>query len=274
MAGTMRCCWPSIILANCISRSFEGITHLKIRYFLKARSARSHDRELSRSDEKRLFPGQIVCDRSEIVLSGALAITTDAVLNRGLSTGTTLRDDLRSSTHDVHERLHRHRGLAAVQAGTIDLKAYTALLCRLYGFHRPFEVATRLTPHRTIWLESDLEILGVDANQRAALPHCAATPEKALCAYILGARYVVEGSALGGRGLARQLDDLLGPGVIAGRRFFTGHGSATGAVWREYLARLSAVPSVGPERAAVVAGAIQTFAIFEQWLGGWDEVYE
>lgn len=265
---------PGIILANCITRYFEEITHREIRFLRKARSARSHYQELRRSAEKRLFPWQFVCCRSEIFVSGALAITTDTVLGRGLATGTTLHDDLRSSTHDVHERLHTHRGLASVQAGTIGLNAYTALLCRLYGFHRPFEVAARMTPHRTIWLESDLEILGVDANQRAALPHCAATPEKALREYILGAQYVVEGSALGGRGLARQLDDLLGSGVIAGRRFFTGHGSATGAVWREYLARLSAVPSVGPERAAVVEGAIQTFAIFEQWLEGWDEPYE
>lgn len=270
----MRCCGPGIIFAICITRSFEGITHLKIRFLREAHSARSRHRELRGSAEKRLFPRQIICNRSEIVVSGALAITTDAVLDRGLATGTSLRDDLRSSTHDVHERLHTHRGLAAVQAGTIDLEAYTALLCRLYGFHRPFEVAARLAPHRTTWLESDLDTLGVDANQRAALPHCAAVPEKVLRAYILGARYVVEGSALGGRGLARQLDDLLGPGVIAGRRFFTGHGSATGTVWREYLAQLSEAPSVGPERAAVVAGAIQTFAIFEQWLEGWDKVYE
>lgn len=207
-------------------------------------------------------------------MSGALATTTDLIISTGLTTETTLRDALRSATSEVHKRLHTHRGFAAVKAGTIDRRAYTTLLCRLYGFHRPFEVVARIAPHRTTWLESDLENLGVDAEKRALLPRCAAFPEKVMREYILGSHYVVEGSALGGLGLARQLDDLLGPGMISGRRFFHGHGSATGVVWRDYLMRLSAVPDVGTKRAAVIEGAIETFTIFEQWLEKWDNGHE
>jgi heme oxygenase len=90
----------------------------------------------------------------------------------------------------------------------------------------------------------------------------------------LGARYVVEGSALGGRSLGRQLDVLLGQGVLAGRRFFTGYGAATGDVWRDYLDQLAVVPDVALKRAAVVEGATETFAIFEHWLEGWDNGHE
>lgn len=183
----------------------------------------------------------------------------------------TLQNALRSDTAAVHESLHFHPGLAAVQSGTITLSAYTALLSRLYGFHRPFELKAGLEPHRTNWLESDLAALGVAADKRAALPCCAAFPETALHEYILGARYVVEGSALGGRGLARQLDDLLGVGVVAGRHFFSGYGAETGRVWRNYLSRLEAVPDVGMKWATVVEGATETFAIFEQWLEKWDD---
>ena len=100
------------------------------------------------------------------------------------------------------------------------------------------------------------------------------SPPTASREYRLGARYVVEGSALGGRSLGRQLDGLLGVGVVAGRRFFTGHGAATGDVWRDYLAHLAAVPDLPLKHAAVVDGAIQTFRIFEQWLEGWDESHE
>jgi heme oxygenase len=85
---------------------------------------------------------------------------------------------------------------------------------------------------------------------------------------------VVEGSALGGRSLAKQLDGLLGEGVIAGRRFFSGHGLATGAVWRDYLADLAAVPDVASEHTAVIDGATETFAIFEHWLEGWDDRHD
>lgn len=185
-----------------------------------------------------------------------------------------LRDLLRTATRDVHERLHNHCGLAAVQSGIIDRQAYTALLGRLYGFHRPFEATRRIASDRTCWLESDLAALGVDRFTCAALPRCAALPSNASREYRLGARYVVEGSALGGRSLGKQLDRLLGTGVVAGRRFFTGHGAATGDVWRDYLAQLEAVPDVALKHAAVVEGAIETFAIFEQWLEGWDNSHE
>lgn len=207
-------------------------------------------------------------------MSAALADTTPHIADSAPLAEPSLHEILRCATGDVHERLHAHRGFAAVKAGTIDRRAYTTLLCRLYGFHRPFEVVARIAPHRTTWLESDLDNLGVDAEKRALLPRCAAFPKKAMREYILGSHYVVEGSALGGRGLARQLDDLLGPGMISGRRFFHGHGSGTGAVWRDYLMKLSAVPDVGTKRAAVIEGAIETFMIFEQWLEKWDNGHE
>jgi heme oxygenase len=186
------------------------------------------------------------------------------------SAATGLRDALRAATAAVHERLHCHDGLAAVQAGTIDRASYRRLLSRLYGFHRPFEAAARLAPDRTRWLESDLGALGLAASARDTLPRCAAFPPRFSPDYVLGARYVVEGSALGGRGMARQLDPLLGPGATAGRQFFSGHGAATGSVWRDYLALLSGEPRSTQECGAIVTGANVTFAIFEQWLAGWD----
>ena len=185
-----------------------------------------------------------------------------------------LRDVLRSATSKSHERLHQHEGLSAVAAGTIDLSAYTALLCRLYGFHHSFELAAQPFPIRTRWLEIDLATLGVDAAMLPGLARCTVFPAIFSPDYLLGASYVVEGSALGGRGLARQLDGLLGTGMISGRRFFSGHGTETGAVWRAYLARLSAASTATATRAAIVAGAVETFTIFERWLEGWNKQYE
>lgn len=181
---------------------------------------------------------------------------------------------MRSATSKSHERLHQHEGLSAVAAGTIDLSAYTALLCRLYGFHHSFELAAQPLPERTRWLETDLATLGVDAAMLAILPRCTGFPALASPDYLLGASYVVEGSALGGRGLARHLDGLLGTGISAGRRFFSGHGTETGEVWRTYLARLSAASTSTASRAAIVAGAVETFTIFEQWLEGWNKENE
>ena len=181
-----------------------------------------------------------------------------------------LRDVLRLATSQVHERLHHHPGFAAVQAGTIDHSGYVALLSRVYGFYGPFEAAARIEPQRTRWLESDLAALGVDDARREALARCTAFPARLSPDHVLGARYVVEGSSLGGRGMARQLDVLLGSGATDGRRFFTGYGSETGAGWRDYLLRLTEVPGTEQKRVAIVQSAVTTFTIFEQWLAGWD----
>jgi heme oxygenase (biliverdin-IX-beta and delta-forming) len=181
---------------------------------------------------------------------------------------------LRAATCDVHERLHGHRGLAAVQAGTIRREDYVPLLRRLYGFHRPFEAVAGIAARRTGWLEADLAVFGIDREMCSAFPSCQAFPEQISPGYLLGAQYVVEGSALGGQSLARRLDGLLGAGVTAGRLFFTGHGGATGSVWRNYLAQLSASPDEPSSRANVIHGATETFTIFEQWLDGWDSANE
>lgn len=207
-------------------------------------------------------------------MTASHAISLDDPSRPACAPAPNLRDLLRASTSEVHERLHRHPGLAAVQSGTIGRAAYTALLCRLYGFHRPFEVAADLLPVRTIWLERDLIDLGVDSKSQAALPRSLALPAQASAEYLLGARYVVEGSALGGRGLARQLDGLLGHGVTAGRRFFTGHGLETGEAWRTYLDQLWNAPTGLAAQTQIVAGATRTFAVFEQWLERWNDRHD
>ena len=182
-----------------------------------------------------------------------------------------MRQTLRAATHDIHERLHRHPALAAVQDGTIDHVAYRRLLARLYGFHIGFERAARIKPERSVWLEMDVAALGINPEQLAAQPLCRGFPALALPEALLGALYVVEGSALGGVTLARGLDRLIGVGVLDGRRFFTGHKSETGSAWRAYLRRLSATPHSAEQQATIIATATATFALFESWLGGWNE---
>ena len=176
---------------------------------------------------------------------------------------------LRAATTDVHDRLHRHAGFAAIQDATIGLADYQDLIVRLYGFYLPFEAAAGIGPDRSRRLVGDLEALGLERPLHT-LPRCPHVPRLDSAYLRLGALYVVEGSALGGRGLARGLDRLLGTGVTGGRRFFTGRGTGTGEAWRGYLAQLSAAPSKPPVRAEIIKGAVETFAAFEHWLDGWN----
>ena len=176
---------------------------------------------------------------------------------------------LRSATQAPHERLHHHPGLSSVQNGTISLRDYRALLGRLYGFYWPFERAISGDPLRTHWLAQDLAWLGVDATALARIRTCAAIPRYDCPARRLGALYVVEGSALGGRLLCRGLDQLLGASHADGRRFFAGHGADTGTAWAAVMDRIAAMGAEPVGRAAMISAATETFEVFENWLDGW-----
>jgi heme oxygenase len=179
-----------------------------------------------------------------------------------------LRLELRAATQDVHGRLHHHAGFAAVQDATISLAHYEALIVRLYGFYVPFEAAMAIEPERSTWLAGDLAALD-HKRPLHALPMCRHIPRLDSAYLRLGALYVAEGSALGGRELARGLDRLLGTGVAEGRQFFIGRGAGTGEAWRAYLALLSGAQSEPSACAEIIKGAVKTFAAFEHWLNGW-----
>jgi len=82
---------------------------------------------------------------------------------------------LRAATTDVHDRLHRHAGFAAIQDATIGLADYQDLIVRLYGFYLPFEAAADLGPDRSRWLAGDLEALGL-GRPLHTLPRCPHVP--------------------------------------------------------------------------------------------------
>jgi heme oxygenase len=201
----------------------------------------------------------------------AEVILSDAV-DRFQRTEVPCRDALRTATQEPHERLHLHAGFKIVKDGTITLQDYRALLVRLYGFYLPFERAVGVNPIRTQWLERDLIWLSDDDASLSRIGLCADLPLYDTAERQLGALYVVEGSALGGRQLYRGLDRLLGPETVDGRRFFNGRGADTGDAWKGFIDQLA---SVGPEpsgRTALVSAAVETFEVFETWLGGWSDV--
>ena len=83
-------------------------------------------------------------------------------------------------------------------------------------------------------------------------------------AAFLGAMYVMEGSTLGGRFLARHVETVLGLAPGRGDAYFQGHGEATGALWREVTARISEVPeALSP---VLVGAAKRAFAAFGEAL--------
>ena len=190
-----------------------------------------------------------------------------------------MRWQLREATREVHERLHGHAGFAAVAAGSIGRGDYRALLLRLLGFHRAFDTVLATAAgqgwsgldlaarSRSALLAEDLAALGLAGAEIETAPVCTAMFEPAAAAEFMGALYVVEGSALGGRELARALEPRL-PGE-AGRHFFLGRGRAGGAQWADFLAELQRLDGAAAAEAGAVRGAQATFAAFEGWMADW-----
>lgn len=192
---------------------------------------------------------------------------------------------LRMATAEAHERLHHLPDFAALAAGALSRTGYVALLRRLLGFHLAVEACAdagaeglralgieAAARRRTPLILADLAHLGqpVAAGERVARPSLRAPDASG--AWTLGCLYVAEGSALGGRVLARALDPMLGgAGTAEGRRFLLGHGPRQGEMWRELCAALEACGTDPGRRAALLDGAEAAFAAFAAWFGAADD---
>lgn len=173
---------------------------------------------------------------------------------------------LRNATHATHIRLHGLAQFQAIADGRLDRAAYADLLRSLHAYHTAIADAAvagglphlSMSPHRRRLLEADLASLNASPS-RKQLTWTAPSRDA-----LYGALYVAEGSALGGRVIARQLDTLFGD-AAEGRTFFRGVSDA-GPRWRAFLGALAQAcdEAAMPQ---LIGGAEASFALFERCLG-------
>lgn len=84
-------------------------------------------------------------------------------------------------------------------------------------------------------------------------------PQVAGVAALMGMAYVIEGSTLGGRVIARHLQKKLGLNETNGASFFAGHGENTGKMWTAFLESLTRCAAKGDNAHRVIDGAITGF---------------
>jgi heme oxygenase len=97
----------------------------------------------------------------------------------------------------------------------------------------------------------------------AALPRCSCIPRVDGTSRALGCMYVLEGSTLGGRIIARKLQQHLAIDADTGAAFFQACGNETGTRWSYFVARLNREPLPSDD---VRAAAFETFDRLERWL--------
>jgi heme oxygenase len=184
----------------------------------------------------------------------------------GTTTLTPLTVHLRDHTRHLHDALDR--SLPLMRPG-LTRHEYQAFLAKMLSWLEPTE--TRLVAwlggrfpvrSRAVLIRRDLTALG--AGRQATEAAAAVPPLLESEAHAVGAFYVLEGSALGGRVISRHLQQTLGLTADTGTAYFAGDAGGTGVRWREVCALLDryAPPSVP----SVSEGAARTFVSLLAWL--------
>jgi heme oxygenase len=189
---------------------------------------------------------------------------------------------LRERTRELHTQLEV---AIDVSAALVSVPSYIHLLLGYLNIYRPFEallkkqddtvlgLISETYQSRVELLERDLRALGVEPGELTEASIGAsvslAFPRLNDLDSVLGALYVVEGSALGGQFIYREIQQRLGIDAGSGAAFFFGSGEKTGAGWKRFITMLNQHVSE-PERAAEAAVAM--FGVFEEGLRSRPEV--
>ena len=177
---------------------------------------------------------------------------------------------LRNHTQSLHIGLEQHPISTALFQSDVTPADYTRYLQTMYAIISRFErvVFPLLTPflsdieHRrkTGFLEQDLRYLGGWSENYQALTEADTVINDTSLGYLMGKMYVLEGSTLGGAVIYKQLQPVLGFTPEAGGMYFFGYGPRTGAMWKVFIDKLSALAIENDESETILKGATDQFA--------------
>jgi heme oxygenase len=170
----------------------------------------------------------------------------------------TVRGALRAATSRMHERLHDMKPFRDIAEQRLSRGCYTDLLGKIAALHLGLGETLGMEPERRELLFQDLDAL------RAAPPSAIAWSTPETSAARLGCLYVVEGSALGGKVIYRQLDYLFGSSD-EGRSFFRGSAADVGR-WHTLCRRIEEEGCEESSLGSMISGAQAAFSLFERVL--------
>ncbi len=183
--------------------------------------------------------------------------------------------ELRLRTRVCHERLETRLNLFSNVRTVLQYRAHLEAFFRIYA---PVENALGEPALREEWRRR-----GIDLQRRRKTPlllrdiqalggkipttDAAGRPFFSTFAESVGTLYVLEGSTLGGQGIAQHYAGRLGISEASGLAFHTGYGTETGALWREFLRALESIFAALPgERETIYRSAGDAFALAEEVL--------
>lgn len=155
-----------------------------------------------------------------------------------------------------------------------DPEDYISLLKLFYGYYHPLEkkimqfIDETVVPDfkqrcRSSLIVADLQAMGAGIS---AIPQTKKLPPITGTAEALGALYVLEGSTLGGRYIARMLSQqypALQPHQL---KFFTGYGTNTGIMWTRFVTVLNEFATDAYTVRQMTDTANHTFLHLDLWF--------
>lgn len=172
---------------------------------------------------------------------------------------------LREATKQLHSDIEKDNIANKVVDHSISLTEYKLLLFQNYMAYKAAEAEVeKFIPEykasKTYQLEQDLKGLGLlDINSTLDF-HCQNKAEA------IGAAYVIEGSAMGGILIGKELKSCGSLNSIPNQLFFTGERSSMQG-WNSYLKYLRSCEFSEQEITAASNKAKETFLLFKQAFG-------
>lgn len=176
----------------------------------------------------------------------------------------TFLEQLRAATGASHQRLEALPVSASITSPSIVTTDYIHYLKLMHAVMADTErqvfpiVATLFDDlelrRKTRLIESDL----ADFEAKAEQPEPVFKDDFSL-PFALGMFYTVEGSALGGRFILKNVEAHLGLTAEHGARYFAGYGNHTGSFWKKFLNVLTEYETESGHSDEIIAGANYAF---------------
>lgn len=174
---------------------------------------------------------------------------------------------VKNATQTVHEEVE---GLLLPALTSIrTTEDYALILKMFYGYFHPLEkqIEKQLQAgelpdlherRKAAYILHDLRQINQPTDE---LFLCTALPSILNSAQAFGALYVLEGSTLGGKQIAKMLarNGAIPEGAT---RFFSGYGDQTGSRWKAFLEVLNQQPA----QQEIMASATNTFYFLKGWM--------
>ncbi len=182
---------------------------------------------------------------------------------------------IKAQTSASHQQLEAVDFLSPLTHPGVTLSHYGKVLRVFYGYFYPLEqVIDRFglvreylpdydTRRKAAALRADLHRLEEDT---AAIRLYDDLPTINTPAQAFGSLYVMEGSTLGGRLIAKNLAQALGLDASGGAAFFNGYGPQTGSRWKAFQQAMLRFSADFHQDEEMIDTANETFQKLEQWI--------